>query len=151
RDGIILFGTSSKGIYRIAAAGGSPEPVTTLDRTRGEISHRSPVFLPDGRHFLYRSVPSNTIWLGSLDQTPSARLVNADSQAVFASGWLLFVRQGALMAQRFDLSRGVANGEPVRVVEQVPVDSLGTAAFSVSAGGVLVYRTGAIGLETRLT
>src|SRR5207253_988833 len=53
-DGVILFSTGSfVGLYRVPAAGGTPVPVTTLDTARGENSHRWPVFLADGRHFVY--------------------------------------------------------------------------------------------------
>ena len=56
KDGVILFTPSGQlgvGLYRIAASGGTPTQVTFPDRARGEDSHRWPVFLPDGIHFLY--------------------------------------------------------------------------------------------------
>jgi len=54
RDGVIVFASSAFGLlYRVSAAGGEPSPVTALDQSRFETSHRWPYFLPDGRHFLY--------------------------------------------------------------------------------------------------
>ena len=38
---------------KVSADGGRVEPATLLDRAQGENSHRWPVFLPDGIHFLY--------------------------------------------------------------------------------------------------
>src|SRR5207247_424137 len=63
RDGTIIFGTRAGGLFRVAAAGGQPTPLTRPDGSHGEGSHRFPSFLPDGRHFLYLAVPSNTIWV----------------------------------------------------------------------------------------
>ena len=51
QDGVILF-TSGPLLYSVPAAGGlKPTPVTSLDTSRNEISHRWVQFLPDGRHF----------------------------------------------------------------------------------------------------
>ena len=85
------------------------DPETIPDSSRGESAHRFPSFLPDGRHFLYLAFPSNTIWVASLDGKDTKRLVNADSQAQYAPpGYLLFARQGTLMAQPFDAGRATS-------------------------------------------
>ena len=52
-DDTLLFGTGYGGVYRVAAAGGTPQPVTGLDSSKQEGSHRWPQFLPDGRHYLF--------------------------------------------------------------------------------------------------
>jgi hypothetical protein len=86
QDGVILFTQSSTSpIYRVAANGGPATPVTALDASRGDSSHRFPRFLPDGVHFLYLVRSSNPetrgIYLGSLTSTASHRLVDAGEQA----------------------------------------------------------------------
>ncbi len=54
RDGVIVFAADGLvPLYRVSAAGGEPIPVTALDQSRFETSHRWPFFLPDGRHFLF--------------------------------------------------------------------------------------------------
>src|SRR5262249_33650709 len=54
RDDVIIFTAgTTEGLSRVSAAGGDPSVLTTLDRSRGEYSHRWPQFLPDGRSFLY--------------------------------------------------------------------------------------------------
>ncbi|MBA2705989.1 MAG: serine/threonine-protein kinase, partial [Blastocatellia bacterium] len=72
RDGVIVFSPDTlAGLYRVPASGSVPVQITTPDASRGENSNRWPVFLPDGRHFLFfaRSAqPENTvIYAGSLD------------------------------------------------------------------------------------
>ena len=52
RDGVIIFGSNTTGLWRVAAAGGTPVPLTKLDSSRGEREHELPS-LPDGKHFLY--------------------------------------------------------------------------------------------------
>jgi Tol biopolymer transport system component len=152
RDGVIVFGNTVGGLFRVAAAGGQPVRLTTPDASRGESAHRFPSFLPDGRHFLFLAFPSNTIWVSSLDGKDTKRLINADSQAQYAPpGYLLFARQGTLIAQPFDAVRAALTGEGVSIAQQVVADPNGSAAFSVSETGTLVIRTGVSSPTTQLT
>jgi eukaryotic-like serine/threonine-protein kinase len=153
-DGVIIFGTGS-GLMRVSAAGGSASPLTTLDPSRLEGAHITPSFLPDGRHFLYLRVsskPENTgIYVGSLDVKPEQqslnRLVATQDQAAYLpssvadSGHLLFVRDGALLAQPFDARRLGVTGDAVTLAEGLG-SFLNFGFFSASTNGVLVYRAG---------
>jgi WD40 repeat protein len=160
RDGVIIFGQNTGGIMRVSANGGAALPVTTLDPSRGEIWHVQPSFLPDGHHFIYHRgshEPENTgIYIGSIDVKPeeqgSKRLLPTHIGAAYVPpfeagmGHLLFMRDGTLMAQRFDTSRFDVAGEPVPLAKQV--GSVMTGGFySVSNTGVLVYRTGTGGTQ----
>ena len=149
RDGVIVFALgATSALYRVSAAGGEPVPVTTLDQSRQEISHRWPCFLPDGRHFIYlvrSSQPENTrIYVGSLDSKETKPLLTSVSSATYAPpGVLLFTRNETLLAQSFDADKLQLHGEPVKVAEPVGFNKgLGLAAFSVSENGILVYRSG---------
>ena len=80
QDGVIVFAPNVTGpLYRVAASGGTPSPVTRLDVEAGEISHRDPWFLPDGTHFLYAAVKAanqaTTIRVGSLDSPAESRVL----------------------------------------------------------------------------
>jgi hypothetical protein len=70
REGVILFGEGS-GIRRTSANGGASTAVTTVDSSRGETGHFAPVFLPDGRRFLFYKAVSDPArrgaYLASLD------------------------------------------------------------------------------------
>ena len=146
-EGVIVFAPSSgDGLYRVSAVGGVPMPVTKLDRTRQESSHRTPFFLPDGRHFLYTSlgggVDSRGIYLGSLDTNEAKRLLGVVSKPAYAPlGYLLFVSEGKLMAQRFDTRKFELSGDPLTIAEEVNSNpNSGSAFYSVSQTGVLSYR-----------
>jgi len=162
RDGVIVYSPdSTTGIFRVPASGGTPQPVTALDSANGETTHRWAQFLPDGRHFLYMAgahsagtkSETNAIYVGSLDSKERTLLLHARSNVVYASGYLLFMRERILLAQRFDPSSRKTIGEAVPVAEGVQYDPpyfLG--AFAASDSGVLVYVLGASGsLLTRLT
>jgi dipeptidyl aminopeptidase/acylaminoacyl peptidase len=118
--------------------------VTTLDSPHRQV-HRWPAFL-DGRHFLYTAQgvgDSTGIYLGSLDSPASTRLVSAYSNSAVVDGRLLFVSEGALVAQSLDLSGGRVVGDTVEIAGPVAyVSGLGFAAFSVSSTGVLAYTPG---------
>jgi eukaryotic-like serine/threonine-protein kinase len=85
------------------------------------------------------------IYIGSLDSPETKRLSSANTAGLYTpSGWLLFVRQGTLVAWRFDPSRGELTGDPVTVADSVIFDSPTNAGgFSVSAAGPVTYRAGA--------
>ena len=130
-----------------------PRPLTTLDGGATQTIHRNPSFLPDGRRFLYQSVPDGVFWVGSLDGGEPTKLLIADAGVQFAPpDWLLFVRQNTLLAQRVDLSRLKMLGEPRQIAEDVRTNEMnGRSAFTVSSNGVLVYRTGDQSQEGLLT
>ena len=146
-SGVILFSRSMAGpLFRVPASGGEAVAVTKLD-----VPHTSttqfPHFLPDGRQFLFYaegSEDSQGIYLGSLDSSETKRLTAADTAGVYLPpGWLLFIRQGTLVARHFDLSREELTGDPVTVADPVDFDSRTDAgAFSVSAAGMIAYRSG---------
>ncbi len=149
RDGTILFSDGGV-ILQVPAKGGEAKPITTLDASRGETAHHFPAFLPDGRHFLYTihsgKKENGGIYLGSLD-LPDARIHLLDdvSNAEYApalppdTGYLLFVRAGALMAQRFAAGPLQLTGEAFPVVEKIDQNPGNlSASFSVSEDGVLI-------------
>jgi Tol biopolymer transport system component len=149
RDGVIIFSpTPQSPLYRVSASGGEATQLTTLDESRQETGHRWPFFLPDGRHFLYLArtlqTEGNVIYVGSLDSKETKRLISADSNVAYAPpGYLLYAREGALMAQPFDADKLEVTGEASPVAEHIwhePQYPL--ARFSVSSDGALVYLTG---------
>jgi eukaryotic-like serine/threonine-protein kinase len=146
--GTIVFSTGfSQGLSRVASAGGQPSQFMRL--ANGQSSLTFPWFLPDGRHFLiYASAVSEDVagvYVGSLDVSESKRLAGADSPAVYdaQSGHLLFLRQGTLLAQPFNLKTLALVGESFPIAERVePGAYYGVAPFSVSDNGILAYGVG---------
>lgn len=161
-DGIIVFAAELSGpLYRVSASGGPVTPVTKLEVSRQENSHRWPQFLPGGRHFVFvarSGRPENTgIYVGSLDAAGKTRLIGAYSRPMFVAappngagagspGLLAYVRDGTLMTVSFDPRRLVVLGEPLAVSDGVGYEAeTGDAYVSVSAADVLTYRTGETG------
>jgi eukaryotic-like serine/threonine-protein kinase len=150
RDGSILFALRNSVVYRVSDAGRAPVPVTRFDPSRSDTTHRWPVSLPDGRRFLYLASPlgaaneDNALFLASLDGSENRILIRpAISNALYASGHLIYARENTLMAQPFDLGRGRFTGEPFPIAEELFVDPIfSRAVFSASENGVLAYQTG---------
>jgi len=144
RDDVILF-TRTQAIARVPATGGKPEDVTTI--RPGEQTHISPFFLPDGRHFLYTVSGAGAtrpgVFVASLDKGEPKRILDFASNTFYANGHLLFLRDGTLMAQRFEASTFTLSGSAVPIAEGLQMNpNTGSAAFSASTNGVLVYQTG---------
>jgi serine/threonine protein kinase len=148
-DGTILFTPNvSSPVFRISASGGTPQQVTTLNGSLNERSHRWPQFLPDNKHFLFFAqravVGTGGVYIGSLDGGAPKLIMQNDSNAVYSlPGYLLFVLQGILMAQRFDASRLRLDGDAVPLVERAGVNAITSRAiFAVSETGIMVYEAG---------
>jgi eukaryotic-like serine/threonine-protein kinase len=157
QDDVIIFGdyNASNTIMRVPASEGIPSPVTRLNPQYGDISHIFPVFLPDGRHFLYfrrSSIPTvEGLFLGSLDVKPEEqepkRLLDASSGAAYVpsqdsgSGQLLFLRGQTLMAQPFNHKRLELMGDAAPVVQNVGYYGA-LPDFTASTNGILIYRNG---------
>ena len=98
-SGTILFSPNTQEpLLRVNAGGGTPVPVTTVDRSQHS-SHRWPFFLPDGKHFLYLAInhdparaSNDTLFYASLDGRENRPLLHSQSNAVYGSGYLLFAR-----------------------------------------------------------
>lgn len=138
---IVIYGRDV--IYQVPATGGELKPAVSYGGPRPTNVTIRPYFLPDGRHFLhYAGVTQEAgIYLASLDDKESKRLLAADSDGIYApsttqpeKGWLLFLRLGVLLAQPLDAHQLTLTGEPFTVAEQVEPGS-----FSVSNTGILTY------------
>jgi eukaryotic-like serine/threonine-protein kinase len=157
KDDIIVFAPSpADPLYTVPAAGGAPTRLTTLDTVLHEVTHRFPWFLPDGKHFLYFARIGNgsehdAISIGSIDGSPPKKLLNARSNAVFADGYIIFVRELALMAQPFDPAKLELSGNAVPIAEQVRFNqNWNRGSFSVSQNGILIYEGGGGGALNQL-
>jgi eukaryotic-like serine/threonine-protein kinase len=152
-DGVILFSPAPTApLMRVSASGGTPVAITTLDATL-HTSHRWPVFLSDGKHFLYIALHhdaaksgNNTLYYASLDGRENRPLFRSQTNAVYASGFLLFGRGDQIMAQRFNPSTGTLSGGPQSVAKGVMNDaSTWHMDASASNDGLLVFGSGASG------
>jgi serine/threonine protein kinase len=150
RDGVIVFsewGSDKTALSQVPATGGKPSPATRLDAVRKERWHSWPVFLPDGRHFLFMS-EAGEAWpasergvhvgtLGSFDVRPVAKVESAFAYA--NPGFLVFAREGALLAQRFDPNSLKTEGEPMAISPEVQSYApTGAAYVSASSGAPMI-------------
>ncbi len=150
---LIYVPNSNAGIHLIDAAGAAPRQITTPDPDVTDASHRWPVFLPDGEHFLFlfwtndlRSMEQHGgIYLGSLsgDEAPTRLLSDGSSVAYAPPGYLVLVRGENLVAIPFDARARKVTGEATVIASGVLRNrATGHGAFTVSTGGTLVYAGG---------
>jgi serine/threonine protein kinase/Tol biopolymer transport system component len=156
-DGVIIFGgRAGSPLWKVSQAGGVPTAITAVDTGRGEIFHSLPVFMPDGKHFIYfrQGGPDAGIYAGSLDtkpaEQPHERILATSFAASYVNGYLFFMREGALMAQPFDPSRMQLRGEPVPLADSV-LTTGAIGVFSASASGALAWHAGSRASNIQLT
>src|SRR2546425_798602 len=139
KNGIIVFTPDYRtALLQVSAQGGEPKPVVMKFDGQAAESHRYPCFLPDGRHFLFRREPKG-IWAGSLDSPETKQVLAEVTPFVYAQpGWLVFVRNDALVAQAFDAARIALSGEPIPII--TGQKNTTTLRFSVSDNDVLIWQ-----------
>jgi Tol biopolymer transport system component len=143
---VIVFAPAPSGpLMKIPADGGTPEPATELDGSLGEAGHRFPRFLPDGEHFLFAALPAGpngfTIRVGSLSSRRSQVVMHAESGVAYVEpGYVVFVQNGKVTAQRFDLRALKCVGERFTLGDApVQADVDAEAVATASRGGRLLY------------
>ena len=151
-DDTIIFAPNPSGpLFRVPAAGGEPEPLTTLDEAAGEATHRWPQVLPGGKAVIFTS---HTQSVGNFDnanievlalETGERKVLRRGGSygRYVPSGHIVYVNQGTLFAVPFDLEPLEVTGSPAPVVQGVSWDvAQGGAQFSFSEDGRLAYVTG---------
>jgi Tol biopolymer transport system component len=150
-DWILFDGSSRDSIRGVPASGGIPKGITSIDHAHGETSHAWPFFLPDGRHFLfvaYKAGSADEIHIGALDSKESRVVGQTESRAEYTlPGYLVYVKEGTLVARPFDAGSGRTTGDPVPVGENIEGY---VGDFSLSSAGVLAYRSTASRGQARL-
>jgi serine/threonine protein kinase len=150
-NGTIVFSpTSTGGLFEVPASGGKPKEIIKSDTSNPNQSLRWTYFLPDGNHFLYStensatgSSPTDGIYLASLNNTKAVKLISASSNCQYADGFLLFVRQSILLAQKFNPDKLKLEGEAMPAAENIQYwDARISASFAVSQNGKLIYLVG---------
>ena len=145
-DDVLFAGvTRGRGIFRVSASGGVPTEVIHADLSRGEARVGWPWFLPDGRRFLYLlryTDGHGNLMLAEPGKRPRPVMPMLSAVQYVDAGYLIFAKDGALLAQRFDPESGRVTGEPFSIAEQVRYFlSTGAAAFAVSRTGTLAYQS----------
>ncbi len=153
-DGTILFAPLTRaGLLRVPSSGGVPQPVTQLDASKGEITHRLPQFLPDGDAFLFLTRGANDSYD---DSTIVARSLKTGKQSVLFkggyaphymptaadSGHFVYMHEGTLFAAPMDAKRLKLTGPAAPVIEDVAGwqgNGNGFAEFDVRTAGTFVY------------
>jgi Tol biopolymer transport system component len=141
---ILIAGPHRHSLSRVSAGGGEPEEIIRIDRARGEARIVWPSYLPDGERFLYLlryTDGRGELMLGEPGRKPRPVMAVQSNTQYSDPGYLLFVKEGALLGQRFDAKSGTVKGDPFSVAESVRYAlSPGTAAFAVSRTGTLIFQ-----------
>jgi serine/threonine protein kinase/Tol biopolymer transport system component len=142
-DVILYTPTIGSTVLRIPGRGGEP-PTPAVSQPQGIGANLFPVFVGQGPSFLFQPISSAEIHLATLGATNAERLLpDALGAAWHPSGYLLFARQGALLAQRFDTDARKMVGNEVFVADQVLTSNFGVGTgLSVSTSGIVAYRRG---------
>jgi len=143
-DGIVFASITGVALYRVSTAGGAAVELLKPDPSRHETRLIQPHFLPDGRRFLYtasRDDRTSRLMLWEPGASPREIMAVTSNVEYVEPGYLIYVREGTLLAQRFDPVTATVSGDPVAVTQPVQYMLIpGTAHFTTSRNGVLAYQ-----------
>lgn len=149
KNGTIVLAPDATGsLFKVAATGGEPELLVRADTTNQYLSFRWPFFLPDGEHFLYSTESSSIgstaedgIYISSLKGEAGKMIIKSPSNAQYANGYLFYVSQSILLAQKFDPDNFELSGEGTPLAENLQYyDVRVSGSFSVSETGIIIYQ-----------
>jgi len=158
KGGVIIFATFGEALRKVSDKGGAPESIAGTELSSDAVAQIWPTFLPDGNHFLYldwrysnHEGRENGVWIGSLDGEKARRLPLTSTNVSYSEGYLLFSRDGDLVAQKFDLSRLQLGESVLPIARNIQYDTFfHDGMFTVSANGTLVYGIAGSGVNTQL-
>ena len=149
--GIVYAPNYAEGLWTVPAEGGTPRPLTKLDRAAGELSHRWPCLLPGGASVLFviklsinETLDDARIAVADLKTGEHRVLIEGGSMPRYLDGGrLVFARGGKLYAVAFDPASRSVRGAPVPVLDDVATGpNNGAAWYDVTRAGMLAYATG---------
>ena len=162
--GVIIFAPDAQSpIVRIDAEGGGLAPVTDAIKIVNNQSHRWPLFLPDGDHFMFwagnfgnaKDDRTSGIYMSSLKgKEKDSRLVTlCHSSFGYDAHNLFYVDdQKQLVSVAFNPSTGAVSGSPAVLADLVGFQpSTYWSAFTVAQNGTLIYNTGVGAAQSSLT
>ncbi|HET9788585.1 MAG TPA: hypothetical protein VFP47_15715, partial [Pyrinomonadaceae bacterium] len=135
-------------LYRVSAGGGPVQPISALDSSNRERSHRWPDVLPSGKAVVFTAAyevgnPMDDASIAVLDLSTGKHktLIKGGSFARYVpTGHLVYARRGALVAIPFDAQTLELKGVPVTVQEELLTTVVnGRAQYSFSRTGDFVY------------
>jgi len=140
RSDILFTSIQGAALYRVPASGGQPVMLIKADAEHAALRLAWPWFLPDGERFLYLSREldgQGSLMLVEPGKPPRAVTRIASFFQYLEPGFLVYSREGTLVAQRFDWKSGRVSGDPVSVAERVRYFySTASAAFAARAGTI---------------
>jgi eukaryotic-like serine/threonine-protein kinase len=140
-DRIVFSAGTRSPLYVVPARGGLPEPLTALDPEAGEVSHRHPELLPDGRTVLFTSLsPAGwSVHAFDLRSGLRAELAEGATPRYVTDGHVVLNRGTDLLAAPFDAGRLELAGALAPVAEDVAAEMGGSMHYGLSREGTLVY------------
>ncbi len=147
--GVIIFTPNIReSLYKVAEGGGTPQKITD---PKTAWTHRNPYILPDGDHFLFISReavaatgPAGALWGASLSGEKPRQILERASNVQYSDGYLLYLHETVLVAQRFDPKAMKFTGDPIPVAEKLDTWNARDLVAFTAAHGTLVYRHGAL-------
>ncbi len=153
-DGFIYSDGIAQTLVRVPASGGRPpESFTRLDSARGEVEHRFPEALPNGRGVLFIVVriggaTTMDIAVASTETGAHVVLLRGVFVRYAQSGHLLYVTaDGSLMAVRFDQDAMALTGEPVALASGITLRTASAPDLTLADDGTLMYTVGGSALN----
>ncbi len=146
--GVIIFTPNiAEPLYKVPEGGGTPEKIT---EAKPGWTNRNPYFLPDGDHYLFivrdtgNTSSAGSLYGASLAGEKPRQILERASNVQYSEGYLLYLRETVLVAQRFDPKSLKFSGDPTPVAEKLDYWNARDMIAFTAANGTLVFRHGSL-------
>ena len=147
-QGTIIFAPRIAGpLQSVPDGGGTPVEVTAAHKDDSQFTDRNPLFLPDGKHFLYVQRGKDavgSVYAGSLAGGEPKEILPAGSNVAYSDGYLFYVKEGTLTAQEFDAAGLRFKGKPTPIAANIEFYNPRNLAYFSVSHNVLLYRASAV-------
>jgi Tol biopolymer transport system component len=157
-DGIVYAPEVVSGLFRTSISGEKPEPLT---HPKAGTTDRFPTMIAGTNSFVYlhqaQDPETSGVYFMSVKGGEASRILPDDTSIAYlpgasaARGWLIFSRNGGVLAQPFDPAHGRLAGDAVQIAESISAGgNSGKWAFSASLNGTVVVRPAAASVPVQL-
>lgn len=145
-QGTIVFAPTFEGpLQAVSDGGGTPRELPAARKSSGTYTNRNPFFLPDGKHFLFTARGDKDtvagVYASSIDAGEPKQILAAGSNVSYSDGYLFYMKERTLVAQRFDDSSLNLQGAPTSIAGALDYYNPRDLAFFGVSHNTLVYRS----------
>jgi len=147
RGTIVLTPAIAGPLQAVSDGGGTPTQLVPARKDSAEFTNRNPYFLPDGEHYLFTARGGKDalagVYAGSLSGEPPREILPVGSNVAYSEGYLFYLKESTLTAQKFNAAKLHFEGKPVSIAANIEYYNPRDLGYFSVSGDTLVFNIAA--------